>query len=482
MKRLGRCLAMLLLPVALLLWSSVQHWRAETAQEQARITRQWLAEPSDALLQALPWAARKQLAGRIDTRQVLERQLSELDKDRNWLRTRQWMASLSGLMALGALMAGICAWLRLRADAWRALRSAQYLRQRMTANWRVLGRWLSAYVGLLAASPAVSLLYEISAGVSNAAQGGLAVLFVVLPLAAVLIVCLNIFWRLRQKWPGMGQGNASFLGQELQRQQAGALWQWIEELAGRLQAPVPDHIVVGIDQGFFVTSMPIVLQPGQSVLNGRILYLPLPYLSVLSQQEAAAIIGHELGHLRSRDTELASQTNVRFSMMCAQFSTIVDTRRAMRWVAQPVEWMAGRFLHRFQLAVHHWGRAQELLADRAGAQVHGAHLFVQALLRAIALGRVVDALLLEQGGAGLAVALDRHLQHVALHLDEAVLELSMAHPFDTHPPIAARLDNLNVLLDAPLLQAALRQPSGSDRRWFNLLCQAPANEGWRDFT
>ncbi|WP_207938229.1 hypothetical protein, partial [Pseudomonas sp. 51_B] len=41
---------------------------AETAQEQARITRQWLAEPSDALLQALPWAARKQLAGRIDTR------------------------------------------------------------------------------------------------------------------------------------------------------------------------------------------------------------------------------------------------------------------------------------------------------------------------------------------------------------------------------------------------------------------------------
>lgn len=109
MKRLGRCLAMLLLPVALLLWSSVQHWRAETAQEQARITRQWLAEPSDALLQALPWAARKQLAGRIDTRQVLERQMSELDKDRNWLRTRQWMASLSGLMALGALMAGICA-------------------------------------------------------------------------------------------------------------------------------------------------------------------------------------------------------------------------------------------------------------------------------------------------------------------------------------------------------------------------------------
>ncbi|MBV4542436.1 M48 family metallopeptidase [Pseudomonas vlassakiae] len=476
MKRLGWGLVMLLLPLALFGWANVQHWRAETAQEQARITRQWLAAPSDTLLQALPWAARKQFAGRVDTRGVLQRQLDELDDDRHWLNMRKGMASFSGWLALGALVAGIGAWLRLRVDAWRALRSAQYLHQRMTASWRVLGRWLSAYMGLLAGSLCLVLLYETSAGLSHAAQGGLTVLVVVLPLASVLAVCLRTLWRMRQQWPRMGASEASFLGRELVRQEAAALWQWVEGLAAHLQAPLPDHIVVGIDQGFFVTSVPIVLQPGQSVLSGRTLYLSLPCLNVLSQQEAAAIIGHELGHFRSRDTEQGSEINARFSLMCAQFSAMVDAERAVDWVARPVVWMAGEFLHHFQVAVHHWGRAQELLADRAGAEVHGPKLFVQALLRAIALGRMVDALLLERGGEGLLAALARHLQHVPLHLDEDVLGLTMPHPFDTHPPIAARLDNLDVMLDAALLQAAMRAPSEHDRHWFNQLCGAPATK------
>lgn len=476
MKRLGWGLVMLLLPLALFGWANVQHWRAETAQEQARITRQWLAAPSDTLLQALPWAARKQFAGRVDTREVLQRQLDELDDDRHWLNMRKGMASFSGWLALGALVAGIGAWLRLRVDAWRALRSAQYLHQRMTASWRVLGRWLSAYMGLLAGSLCLVLLYETSAGLSHAAQGGLTVLVVVLPLASVLAVCLRTLWRMRQQWPRMGASEAGFLGRELVRQEAAALWQWVEGLAAHLQAPLPDHIVVGIDQGFFVTSVPIVLQPGQSTLSGRTLYLSLPCLNVLSQQEAAAIIGHELGHFRSRDTEQGSEINARFSLMCAQFSAMVDAERAVDWVARPVVWMAGQFLHHFQVAVHHWGRAQELLADRAGAEVHGPKLFVQALLRAIALGRMVDALLLERGGEGLLAALARHLQHVPLHLDEDVLGLTMPHPFDTHPPIAARLDNLDVMLDAALLQAAMRAPSEHDRHWFNQLCGAPATK------
>lgn len=482
MKRLGWGLVMLLLPLALFGWATVQHWRAEMAQEQARITRQWLAAPSDTLLQALPWAARKQLSGRVDTREVLLRQLDELDSDRHWLSMRKSLACLGGWLALGALVASIGAWLRLRVDAWRALRSAHYLHQRMTASWRVLVCWLSAYMGMLAGSLCLLLLYETSAGLSHAAQGGLTALVVVLPLASVLVVCLRTLWRMRQQWPRMGASNAGFLGRELERQGAVALWQWIEGLAAHLQAPVPDHIVVGIDQGFFVTSVPIVLQPGQSALSGRTLYLSLPCLSVLSQQEAAALIGHELGHFRSRDTEQGSEINARFSLMCAQFSAIVDAERAVDWVARPVVWMAGQFLHHFQIAVHHWGRTQELLADRAGAEVHGPKLFVQALLRAIALGRVVDALLLERGGEGLLAALTRYLQQVPLQLGEEVLGLTMPHPFDTHPPLAARLDNLDVMLDAALVQAAMREPCGHDRQWFNQLCGAPAAKVWTDFT
>lgn len=217
------------------------------------------------------------------------------------------------------------------------------------------------------------------------------------------------------------------------------------------------------------------------MLSGRTLYLSLPCLNVLSQQEAAAIIGHELGHFRSRDTEQGSEINACFSLMCAQFSAMVDAERAVDWVARPVVWMAGQFLHHFQVAVHHWGRAQELLADRAGAEVHGPKLFVQALLRAIALGRVVDALLLERGGEGLLAALTQSLQRTPLHLDEEVLGLTMPHPFDTHPPIAARLDNLDVMLDAALLQAAMRAPLSTTGTGSTSSAALLAS-GYRDFT
>ncbi|WP_241507437.1 M48 family metallopeptidase [Pseudomonas sp. AFG_SD02_1510_Pfu_092] len=472
-KRVGWGLVLLLLPLVLFGWGNVQHWRADTAQEQARVIRQWLASPSDALLQQLPWEARKQLARHVEPRQALQGQLEQLDADRRWTGMRKLMASLTCWLALAALLIALGAWLKLRFDAWRALRSSSYLYQGMTASWQSLGRCLSAYMLMLAASLCLALLYEASSAVSHAAQGGMSVLVVVLPLASVFIVCMRQVWRMRRHWPLMHSPSASFLARPLGKQAAPALWQWVEGLAKQLHAPAPDHIVVGLDQGFFVTSVPILLQPAGQALTGRTLYLPLPCLAALSQAEAAAIIGHELGHFRRRDTERGSETSARFSLMCAHYSAMLGDEHAPHWVVRPILWLAGQFLHRFQVAVHHWGRAQELLADRAGAEVAGPKLFVQALLRVIALGRVIDGLLVEQGGDGLLPALKLQLQRMPLQLGEEALEQAITHPFDTHPDIATRLQNLNVLLDPQLLQAALRVPSSADQQWFNALCSAP---------
>lgn len=475
MKRFGWGLILLLLPLVLFGWGNVQYWRADTAQDQARTIRQWLAAPSEALLQQLPWEARKELARHVEPRQALQRQLDLFDADRHWVSVRKVMASVSCWLALAALLVGLWAWLKLKADAWRALRSAAYLHERMMASWQGLGCCLSIYMVMLAGSLCLVLLYEASSGASRAAQGGMSVLIVVLPLASVLVVCVRQVWRMRRHWPLMQSPTARFLARPLGRQTTPAVWQWIEALAMQLHAPVPDHIVVGLDQGFFVTSVPVLLQPGGEVLTGRTLYLPLPLLTALSQAEAASIIGHELGHFRRRDTERGSETSARFSLMCAQYSAMVGDEDAPPWVVRPTLWLAGQFLHHFQIAVHHWGRAQELLADRAGAEVAGPKLFVQALLRAIALGRVIDGLLLAHGGSNLLQALASHLQGTPLQLGEEVLGLANPHPFDTHPEIATRLQNLNVLLDPQLLQAALRVPSADDQQWFNALCAAPGN-------
>jgi hypothetical protein len=44
-----------------------------------------------------------------------------------------------------------------------------------------------------------------------------------------------------------------------------------------------------------------------------------------------------------------------------------------------------------------------------------------------------------------------------------------------NPDLATRLNNLDILLDPQLLQAALRVPSADDQQWFNDLCLAPGS-------
>ncbi|MBF8675658.1 M48 family metallopeptidase [Pseudomonas fulva] len=470
LRRQGWGLALLLLPLLVLGWSQVQLWRLGVAQAQAQVMRQWLDAPSDTLLQALPKAERNPYMPQADRRERLQREVDRYEAGLGGQSLRKVLAVASGLLAVLALLTAAGAWLRLRLDAWRALRSFEFLQQHMTQRWRALGKWLVLHLGLLAAALSLALLYELSVATSRVAEGGLTVLFIVLPLASCVLVCLQLARRLHRRWPLVLDQGTSFLGRALDRDSAPGVWRWVEGLAAQLQAPVPDNIVVGLDQGFFVTSVPILLQPAGLPLAGRTLYLPLPYLGMLSQAESGAVIGHELGHFRHQDTERASQTNAQFSMMRAHFSALVGDEEPAPWTQRPTLWMAWQFLHHFQRAVLHWGRSQELLADQAGAAVGGQRLFAQTLLRIIALQPAVDTVLATCGGQGIDRALPGYLEHHPLQVGDEVLGAAMAHPFDTHPAAASRLQALGVAPDPALLSAATRKPGVEERHWFGRLC------------
>ncbi len=470
-------LAMLLLPLALAGWTSLQGWRADNALQTAETIRQWLAVPSDTLLQRIPKRERNERLREADRREAFQRQVDLADADRAQLGARQALAASSHWLAIAALLTGAAAWLMLRVDAWRARASRDFLHQQLSRSWHRLGQCLTAYTALLVGALGLSALYEMSWGWSHYHEGGLIILVVVLPMLSMVWIGVMLILRLRTRWRLTETPSCAFLGRPLTRQQAPGLWAWVEHLAAQLNAPAPEHIVVGIDQSFFVTSTQVVLQPSGEVLNGRTLYLPLTYLSALSQHETASIIGHELGHFSSRDTERGSETSARFSLMYTHFSSIATAEEAPSWIERPTLWMTGHFLHHFQIAVHHWSRAQELVADRAGAQVAGARTFCQALLRVIALDNEIDTLLHGPRRDHLVQALAQHLQHHRLHLSEQALEIAITHPFDTHPATAVRLQQLGGTLDDQLLAEATRAPTESDSRWFNqLLGNLPAPE------
>lgn len=473
---LWKALAILLVPLFLMGWAAQQAWRAESLLADARIMRQWTEHPDDALLEQLQGNEGKQV--RMDyssRRDFFNRRIAAIEADSGPLHLRAVLANVAWWLALAALLGGPAIWLRVRVDAWRARASRVFLYEHLSHSWQVLGQWLRGWLALVLAALSLALLSELSWGWSHRHDGNWLALMFCLPLVGTLYLGGKMAVQLGPRWRALQAPGSAFLGMPLARDTAPALWAWVEHLARRTGAPVPDHLVVGVDQSFFVTSVEVTLQPSGQVLSGRTLYLPLTYLSAMSQEEAAAVIGHELGHFSTRDTELGSETAARFQLMCEHYWALADEGEQPTWIERPVLWMAGRFLHYFQVAVHHWSRAQELVADRAGAAVAGEAIFGQALLRVIALAGVIDQLLQASRGDDLIRALGEHLRAHRLDLDKQAFARAVAHPFDTHPPTEQRLAHLKVSLDAELLAQATRAPTEHDRRWFNDLISRPAS-------
>ena len=115
-------LAMLLLPLVLMGWSSIQSWRADSTLEEAHVMRQWLASPSDELRQQLPQQWRTTpLISNDSLRGYLQREVARADADQGWVHTRQVLAFLGYWLAVAAVLAGAATWLKLRLDAWLSL-------------------------------------------------------------------------------------------------------------------------------------------------------------------------------------------------------------------------------------------------------------------------------------------------------------------------------------------------------------------------
>ncbi|WP_295488442.1 M48 family metallopeptidase [uncultured Pseudomonas sp.] len=471
-KRLWWALPVILLPLLLMAWTAQQSWRANHDLETAEIMRQWIATSDDTLLAKLSARERNEVIRPEDRAHSFQRQIDRVDADAGSLHLRAWLGELAYWLAVAALLAGIGTWLKIRIDAWRARLSQDFLEQRLARSWHVLGRCLIGYTGLLVGALGLALLYEISWGYSNFKQGGLSALIIVLSMVSMICAGVVMIDRLRRQWTVLESPSSSFLGRTLSLQQAPAVWAWVRSLAEQVGAPTPDHLVVGLDQSFFVTSVPVVLQPSGQALHGRTLYLPLTALCALSQAETAAIIGHELGHFRSQDTERSSALAAQFGLMCAHYASLTEDDGPPPWLERPALWMAGQFLEQFERAVQHWSRVQELAADRVGAQVAGTQVFGQALLRIIALDEALPQVLAARGGDNLLQAWQGHLREHPLVLDEQVLQHALAHPFDSHPPTALRLRELKVKADAELLATATRVPSEEDRRWFEGLLGA----------
>nr|WP_197985822.1 M48 family metallopeptidase [Pseudomonas sp. CFBP 8772] len=377
-----------------------------------------------------------------------------------------WVAK--GTITLG-LLAALVGGLGLLALNWagrRAMHSREQLLHSFTRVTKLLPYVLVGHVVVMGAAIAAIVAFEalgawhagrLSAGEMKFMFFGMVLvagcLYSIWQMGTQLRVMLNMF----QPTP------MDVMGEAVTVEQAPVLWAYVKDLALKLGALPPDHIVLGMAAGFYVTSGDIALAPANITLTGRTLHVPLAYLGILDEAETTAVIGHELGHFAGADTEFSMRFvpiyhGIERSLVVIG-QTLVDSEWLQRATLHPAFMLGAYFMESFDHAVMHWSRVRELEADAAGAQLAGNLAAASALVRISA----IDPMLQERLVAHITQATRPTSEHVPvsdlpttvlreiaalpLTLPEEEMATQLPHPSDTHPSNGERVASLKVSID-----------------------------------
>ncbi len=237
--------------------------------------------------------------------------------------------------------------------------------------------------------------------------------------------------------------------------QAPEMFSFVAALAKKTGAAAPKNIILGLDPTFYVTSTRVRL--ADQLLDGQTLYLSAPLVRVMTRDELAAVIGHELGHFRGGDTLYSRRfAPVYVGLEHALFG-MAASGGAARILAMPaISTLA--FLHgTFSRKAAKVSRKRELEADKVGVECASASALASALMKAVRgdviWGELQRQVVTQQSELqfepNLSAAFAR-LAHIRLETPEndETLQLSMerntAHPLDSHPPLAVRFEALGV--------------------------------------
>lgn len=385
-----------------------------------------------------------------------------------WEGTIASMLAKAGLyFAIATLILGSFFLLHIRMMGRKALKSRDELLKTFQSGQKLLPWFLALLASLLFAAMVCAISYEVLRlffSADHLSRGEAKIMIVGALFAASLVyIGLKAIWNLIKASRAVFERDPlMIMGRSVSQQEAPQLWNFIRLLADRVKAKMPDNIVVGLNECFFVTENKVRLTTGEDIPAGRVLYLPLPYMAFMSKSETAAVIGHELAHFTGEDTEYS----LRFSpIYSATVNNLVAVHSAGEWLIRPVTMLGEFFLRSFDRAVQHWSRIRELAADKMGAQVASKEAAAAALLRVSVLAPRVEEALTScwregEKNTGVLPETRRLIKEKGLDDPSIHLEEHQAHPTDSHPTTSQRLEALGVTTSDALLAHA-QDPRGS---------------------
>jgi Zn-dependent protease with chaperone function len=242
----------------------------------------------------------------------------------------------------------------------------------------------------------------------------------------------------------------------------------VSTIAARMGARPPDHIIVGLDPNFFVTSANIVLVGEGGKLTGETLYLSAPLLRLLNPREFIAVVAHELGHFAGRDTIYSSRFAPIYEQLTRSLSRLSHFEQLSDLAKLPGLALLSILMAVFAGKERKISRTRELEADKKAVTIAPAESLISALVKVSLIAQRwvelrkmnIDALnegkiignLCDVFADYVGYSLDRD-RTVTSRLIAALENDKISHPTDTHPTNAERAANLDVKIDAVAAEA-----------------------------
>lgn len=264
-------------------------------------------------------------------------------------------------------------------------------------------------------------------------------------------------------------------GKSLSKTEAPNLFSFVDKLAEGLGATPPKNIIVGLDPTFYVTSCDVAVVGEQKTLSGETLFVSAPLSRLMSRDELASIIGHELGHFRGEDTAYS----LRFAPVYAGLGSALgvmqtDDEEGASGIAKiPAQAILSFMYEVFAQNETAIGRERELKADEAGAEASSPLALATSLIKVSLFAafwphaREQNVERLNEGKItrNLSKVFQDSAKYDVAHENienilDSVMEIMIPHPTDTHPSVGTRLNALGIER-SQITKDMLLIPSGS---------------------
>lgn len=367
--------------------------------------------------------------------------------------------------SLVVLVLSITAWAGLR----RAERKSRRSREAMLDAYGRLLRHLFVLFPMLTTLPAFSaacLLAFAGAAPEQMRAGDIRIDMALFSMSlacllyglSALIVVVRFARRARDAAP------VPMTGRQVTPEEEPKLWAFVRDMARKMNARPPDHVVLGLEDTFFITSHEVLLRDGTR-LSGCTLYLGVPYMAYLSRQHLEAVTCHELAHYQGADLEYSLRLAPFYQRATHLENMLVGMGNGLtdfEWLIRTALLLCACALDGFFRSLSAWSRVGELQADQASLRVVGAQAVAEALVRVHLLAPFVYAAL-EQAHSGtmrgsVLEALRELVRQSASadSLQEHLQEEQKEDPLSSHPSLRLRLEQFGVSPKSPWLREAAR--------------------------